>query len=138
MVVLFGMEAKDNVREILMYANRNYDEEDIRWEWGYIMSEYCTHTKRYTHAQMQKLLGTFPLVFSCLGCHWGIRNIINKKVHLRERKRHTAGRVSSTLSAVPFRGGLPHHRGVPHSWPGGTPSQGVPPSPSQDWGTPHP
>ena len=41
-VLLFGMKAKDNVEEILMYANRNYDEDDIRWEWGYIMSKYHT------------------------------------------------------------------------------------------------
>ena len=54
MVLLFGMKAKDNVEEILMYANRNYDEDDIRWEWGYIMSEYTrtpdardTHTRKY-------------------------------------------------------------------------------------------
>ena len=59
-VLLFGMKAKDNVEEILMYTNRNYDENDIRWEWGYIMSEYHT----------------FVPVIIYLGWHLGIRTKI--------------------------------------------------------------
>ena len=75
----------------------------------------------------------------------------NKKVLLRERKRHTARRVTSARSADLFReypiltwleGGTPVM-----SWPGGYPSMGYPQpgqryplpgtgvSPSQYWGT---
>ena len=67
----------------------------------------------------------------CLVSHF------NKKVLLRERKRHTDCHVASTPSVVlTGRGGLPHPlwgvpgvptpppsrlgRGVPHPWPGGT------------------
>ena len=51
----------------------------------------------------------------------------NKKVLLRERKRHTARRVASTHSAVLSRGG-----GVPHPWQGGTTS---PTRRYPSWGT---
>ena len=46
--------------------------------------------------------------------------IINKKVLLRERKRHTARRVTSTPSAVLTRGGTPSQVQIQT---GGTPSQ---------------
>ena len=68
----------------------------------------------------------------------------HKKVLLRERKRHTARRVSSTPPAVLSGGGAPYPwlggGGVPHPWPGyshpdlageGTPSlAGVLPCPN--------
>ena len=44
----------------------------------------------------------------------------NKKVLLRERKRHTDRGVSSTPSAV-------LSRGEPHPWPRRVPHHGVPP-----------
>ena len=67
----------------------------------------------------------------------------NKKVLLRDRKRHTAYRVASTRSASLARGGTPSSwPGVPQSYPGYTwlglgclPARtGAPPG--QDWGTP--
>ena len=61
--------------------------------------------------------------------------INNKKVLLRERKRHTAGRVVSTPSVVlpgsppcpNLAGGVPYlgtppRQGTPPSWPGGYPA----------------
>ena len=68
---------------------------------------------------------------------------LNKKVLLRDRKRHTARRVESTDSAVLSRvggggGGLPSPvlaRRVPLSW--GTPQLGLGYHPlGQEWGTP--
>ena len=67
----------------------------------------------------------------------------NKKVLLRERKRHTARRVASARYAkggypVPGPGGVPHHRsggrGVPHPRSAGT--LGTPHLPDLGWGTP--
>ena len=68
-----------------------------------------------------------------------IITIPNKKVLLRERKRHTARRIISARSAV--TGGIPQScpGGTPVlSWPGGTPfisGLGVPYSQLGDWGT---
>ena len=79
----------------------------------------------------------------------GLKNFSNKKVILRERKRHTARRIASTHCAalsnpdlvggypVPGQGGTPSRagQGVPHpryrgypiqTWSGGTP--GTPPT----------
>ena len=53
----------------------------------------------------------------------------NKKVLLREPKRHTAHYIASTPSVVLSWEGVDHpQQGVPHPWPGGytIPSQGVP------------
>ena len=52
----------------------------------------------------------------------------NKKVLLRERKRHTARRVVSTPSVVLL--GYPPQQGTPPSWPdqGTPPGQGIPPA----------
>ena len=47
----------------------------------------------------------------------------NKKILLRERKRHTARRVASTRYAVPV-GGTPTWEDVPPIWEGGTPLPG--------------
>ena len=59
---------------------------------------------------------------------------MNKKVLLRERKRHTPRRISSIPSAV-------LSWGVHHPWLGGTPSWGTPHSDlaggSSSWGIPH-
>ena len=52
----------------------------------------------------------------------------NKKVLLRERKRHTTRHISSTPYSVPYRG-------IPHPWLGGTPSW-VPPILTWPGGTP--
>ena len=72
---------------------------------------------------------------------------VNKKVLLRERKRHTAHRIASTLSVVLVGEGDTHRRGgypipgqgVPHlgvlpvlTWPGGYPR--VPPPPGKNMG----
>ena len=79
-------------------------------------------------------------------------DLLNKKVLLRQRKRHTGRRVTSALSAVLFRGGGGWYpspgRGIPHLWigRGSTPARdGAPPSrpgwdmpPIQRWGTPSP
>ena len=80
----------------------------------------------------------------------------NKKVLLRERKRHTARCVASTPSAVLSQGvGVSHlwlggypilgWGGVPHPWPAGTPGSGTilgyPPRKgpgTSHWGTPPP
>ena len=87
-------------------------------------------------------------------CH----SVINKKVLLREHKRHTAHHISSAQGVPgPRSGGVPspRSRGVPHPWSGGYPISGpvgypgyppdqtwdgVPPSPQPDlgWGTPLP
>ena len=69
---------------------------------------------------------------------------LNKKVLLRERKRHTARRVASTPSAVLSReGGTPSLAGeypiLGSGWGYPMPSQGVPHPwvpPVWDWGTP--
>ena len=83
-----------------------------------------------------------------------IKIILNKKILLRERKRHTARRVASARYAALFNGGggLPHPvldgwRGVPYpvlDGGGVTPSSpgwgegGTPSRPGQGVGVPHP
>ena len=77
----------------------------------------------------------------------------NKKVLLRERKRHTARRVASTRCAALSNpdlvgGGVPGPRsggstqskvqGVPSPRSGGVPSPRSGGTPSQVWGVPHP
>ena len=93
---------------------------------------------------MSQLLNVYSQ--KCLQGCWIMKmfhNKINKKILLRERKRHTAHRVLSTPSAVLSRRG----RGIPHHWTGGggTPSlTGVPPIltwwgfPIPGWGYPIP
>ena len=62
-----------------------------------------------------------------------VKVAFHKKVLLRERKRHTTRRVSSTSSAVLSRGiSHPWLEGVPHpmvppilTWPGGTLARGT-------------
>ena len=75
-----------------------------------------------------------------------------KKVLLRERKRHTDRSVSSTPSVILYRWGVPPagrgcpiSMGIPHPWPGGTPAGGTPsvawrgyPLFEHGWVTPHP
>ena len=51
-----------------------------------------------------------------------VKKMDYKKVLLRKRRRNAACHVSSTPYAVLSRG-VPHpSQGVPHLWPGGTPS----------------
>ena len=78
--------------------------------------------------------------------------ILNKKVLLRERKRHTTRRVASAAMLggvgypvpglggypIPGLGGVPHPRGVPSPRSGGypIPGPGGVPHPDLGWGTP--
>ena len=95
--------------------------------------------KRIEHNKLLKLSNSVLLVWSfrqiCTQnhlCHWSaidelkwVTAFVNKKVLLRERKRHTARRVASARYADLSRGGTPSHvRGVPRpmSGRGGTPS----------------
>ena len=72
-----------------------------------------------------------------------INNFTNKKVLLRERKRHTAGRVASARYAALSNGwGVTHPdlgQGTHPDLGWGTPTQTwdrVPPHPDLGWGTP--
>ena len=108
------------------------------------------HLLKYTHLSY----GWLPQV--SFGCKILITKLENKKVLLRERKRHTARRVPSACCAALSngRGPYPDMRGVPHpvmvgdtpsSHGGGVPNPvmvegypSVPPSRSGVWYPSHP
>ena len=71
-----------------------------------------------------------PLFINNFKCSFRSKKTRNKKVLLRERKRHTARRVASTPYVVltgypPHQSGYPPGQGTP--WPRYPPGQGTPP-----------